>query len=273
MICALTALIAAFPLATGQKPASAIAPTRNPIVLGDSVTLRWYITGTKVVLSGGKFGKGIVVTGKTSAVDSPRRATKYTLESWYQNPADSKRLLHAKYAAVVDVLDPQPLGLQTYRDSRGWRLLHPKEWKRDKVDLPDPVNNALLYFQEEEDSLERLAVAVLPVKEQSAAALMKRVEADLPSRYDDAEVISRQDISFEEVPAILTVVSGKDTTHSGARTQSVILAFVHAGRGYVISARTAAARFSSRQPLLMKLVKSFAFLPATPPRSTVSGSR
>src|SRR5205807_2133603 len=165
-------------------------------------------------LSGGRFGKGVAVTGRTFVMDSPMDTTTYKLETWY--PDAEKKTLHAAYSTTVEVLHPTAMGLQTYWDSRGWRLLHPKDWQCDKVSLPDPANNALMYFQPEEDSEDRLAVAILPVSEQSCASLTNKVKADLPSYYDDVQIISAEDTTFEEIPAIITVFSGKDHSHFGA---------------------------------------------------------
>lgn len=262
----LFASLAAIPAVASPSSPSAIALSRNPIVAGDSLSLHWYVTGTKVMLSGGRFGAGVVVTGRTFVSDRPVQNTKYTLDLWYPdtsagNAAPSSKLIHAQYTTTVQVLHPDTLGLEVYRDTRGWRILHPKGWSCDKVALPDPARNALMYFQQEADSLERLAVSVLPVTEHAAESLMKRVEVDLPSHYDEVQVISKQDVTIDEQPAVLAEISGKDHTHSGARTHSVILVFVREGLGYVVSARTAAARYSARQPLLRNLVRSFAFLP------------
>lgn len=250
-----------------------IAADRNPIAKGEKVTLRWHFTGDKVTVSGGRFGKGTVVTGKTSLEDTPSRTTRYTFNVWYRgraagSPAEAApALLHARYHIDIEVYDPRSAGMAEYRSPSGWLIRTLRQWRADPVPMPDPANNALVFFQKEEDSVERVAVAVVPVREASASALMDRVQQDMPSRYDGIQIHSRKDVTHEGVPAVLTVFSGGDNTHPGTRTTSLVLAFVREGRGYVISARTQASQFAARRPLLEKLVRSFTLTPA---RSTVS---
>src|ERR1700722_12758927 len=50
---------------------------------GQSIKLRWYFTGTKVVVAGGRFGTGTIVTGKTSVSDTPHKTTRYTFDVYY----------------------------------------------------------------------------------------------------------------------------------------------------------------------------------------------
>ena len=271
-----------------------IAADRNPIQIGQSATLRWYFTGKKVVVSGGRFAKGAIVTGRTSLTDAPRTSTKYTFDVWYDAPASGSKTessagatsasapsqpappaqqvpktveLHAQYSIVVDVIDPRALGLVPYIDSRGWKVDYLKIWKRDNVAMGDPASNALMYFQQEDDSIERLAVAVLPVKEASVGALMDKILRDVPSHYEQVTIHSRSETMFEGVPAVLATFSGTDDSHPGTRTQSIVLTFVKGNLGYVVSARTQAAKYPVRQSLLQAMVKSFMF---TPPRSVGS---
>lgn len=272
-----------------------IAADRNPIEVGQTATLRWYFTGNKVVVSGGRFGKGAVVTGRRLLSDAPRTTTRYTFDVWYnappppappkEPPADGARPataaaqaparsrpeksaeLHAQYSIVLEVIDPKALGFVRYQDSRGWRVNYLKTWKRDNVSLPDPANNALIYFQQEDDSVERLALSILPVTEASPATLTDKILKDIPSHYENVSVHSRSDIVFEGVPAVLATFSGADNSHPGTRTQSIILVFIRGGLGYVVSARTAAARFPARRALLQNIVKSFMF---TAPRAVSS---
>src|SRR5262250_3422250 len=64
-----------------------IAAEPETIAPGKTVTLRWYFTGEKVVVSGGRFGKGVVVTGRTSITDTPQKTTRYTFDVDYYPPA------------------------------------------------------------------------------------------------------------------------------------------------------------------------------------------
>src|SRR5438477_4974625 len=52
--------------ASPAASAKAIAVEPPVIAPGQTVTFRWYFTGNKVTVSGGRFGKGAVVTGRTS---------------------------------------------------------------------------------------------------------------------------------------------------------------------------------------------------------------
>ncbi len=241
-----------------------IAPDRNPIILGQQVKLEWYFKGNKIAISGGRFGKGTDVTGRTSITDKPAKTTRYTFEVWYRAPkaegestADRTAPVHTQYSVVVEVVDPKALGFDLYRNPNGWAIQRFKDWKPDNVPLADPARNALVYFQREPDSVERLAVSILPVNEASCASLMKKVQADLPSHYDRVSVLTQSDLTFEQVPATLMTFEGMDQTHPGTKTRSLVLGFVRDGLGFVISARTNASNFEARRNLLQTMLKSF----------------
>jgi hypothetical protein len=245
----------------------AVVAEPKTVAPGQTVTLRWYFTGDKVVVSGGRFGKGVVVTGRTSLTDRPRKTTRYTYDVWYHGQAPGRnpgqtviKPLHARYTVVVEVQKPVPSPLAFYRNAYGWRIGYLKGWKCDSVPLSDPQNNGLFYFQQEDDSVERLAVSVLPAGDMDCVALMNRVQADLPSHYDRVKVEEQTQITHAAVPAVWMTFTGQDQTHPGIQTQSLVLALVLHGRAYVISARTAASRFLTRQAVLEKMVKSFAFV-------------
>src|SRR5258706_15035085 len=143
-------------------PSKYVLADRNPIKLGETVTLRWYFTGTKVMVSGGQFGSGADVTGITAVTDTPVKPTQYTFDVDYLGtPAGAtdaavKVPLHAKYSVTVQVVSGAEEPTVTYVNPYGWQVSYLKAWKRDNVELPDPANNALMYFQPEEDSIERL---------------------------------------------------------------------------------------------------------------------
>ncbi len=88
------------------QAAEAIAVTPKPSTPGQTVTLKWYFTGTKVVVSGGRFGKGVEVTGRTTLTDSPQKTTRYTFDVWYPDPKSTvtpKAVIHAQYSATAEV--------------------------------------------------------------------------------------------------------------------------------------------------------------------------
>lgn len=260
---ALCAMSLAFPT-LARAASDAIAADNNPISPGQTVTLRWYFTGDKVVVSGGRFGKGTVVTGRTSLTDKPRKTTRYTFDAWYHAPVKSPRSgkmentpLHTQYSITIEVTGGPTPGLSSYRDPHGWQVSYLSGWKRDNVTTPDEGSDGLVFFQQEPDSVERLVVAVMPVKETSCVDLMDKIRADMPSHYEQVEILSQDSITHRNVPALWTTFRGIDQAHPGTRTQSIILALVRGGRAYVISARTQAQRFASRRALLEKMVKSF----------------
>jgi len=88
------------------RASEAIGVTPKPCAPGQTVTLKWYFTGTKVLVSGGRFGKGVEVTGRTTLTDTPQKTTRYTFDVWYPDPKSittPKALLHAQYTATAEV--------------------------------------------------------------------------------------------------------------------------------------------------------------------------
>jgi hypothetical protein len=248
-----------------EKKVQAVVAEPSSVFAGEPVTLRWYFTGTKVTVAGGRFGKGVVVTGRTLLVDHPTTTTRYTFNVDFvgekTNETTGKaemKPLHATYSVVAEVMPPLHAVFDTYRDPYGWQIACLKGWKHDPVSFPDPANNALVYFQQEDDSIERVAVSVLPAEQMTAAELMGKAQRSLTNNYEQLEVLSDQDTTFAGVPAVLSVFTGNDISHPGTRTQSVLLAFVKNGRAYVVSGRTSASQFKARQPLLLRMVRSFA---------------
>jgi hypothetical protein len=263
----------ASPDAPAKSKVQAVVAEPSVVFAGDPVTLRWYFTGKKVTVSGGRFGTGVVVTGRTTISDRPKKTTRYTFNVDYlgekTDPATGKKEiapLHATYAVVAQVAPPIKADISTYRDRYGWQIASLKDWKRDPVNFPDPANNALMYFQKEDDSVERVAVSVLPADQMTASELMGKAQKSLPANYEQLQVLSDQEITFAGVPAVFSIFTGMDQSHPGTKTESILLAFVKDGRAYVVSGRTAASRFALRRPLLEKLVRSFTFTPATASR-------
>jgi hypothetical protein len=147
--------------------------------------------------------------------------------------------------------------LATYTDSRGWTIDTIAGWNRYVVALPDKGFNALIFFQPEEDSSERAAVSQMPVKEMTAADLMRKVETEIPTQYDMLTVIERKATTHGGLPAEWMVFTGNDVSQPATPTKSMVLAFVKDSRGYVVSARTTSDRFADREKILRCLVRSF----------------
>jgi hypothetical protein len=255
---------------TGNAASSkAIAVEPAVVAPGQPVTLRWYFTGDKVVVSGGRFGKGTVVTGKTLLKDTPTKTTQYKFNVWYKVPESSpdgqttQKPIHIEYAVQAIVEKPVPISLKTYRDPYGWQVAHLLGWKFDKERLPDPANNALVFFQQEDDSVERLAVSILPVTDMDNGQLVSKIEKSLFQNYGEVQMGTPAEIRHGGTPAVLTTFTGMDNSHPGTRTQTLILAFVKDGRGYIVSARTNAVRFDFRRAALEKMVRSFSLIDKT----------
>src|SRR4051812_49267358 len=103
-------LIAALPaVAQNSKPSDPKTVAVEPAVVapGQSVQLRWYFTGDKVLLSGGRFGKGVIVTGKQRLQDTPKQTTTYKFDVWYAIPVTNaegkttQKQTHVQYTALA----------------------------------------------------------------------------------------------------------------------------------------------------------------------------
>jgi hypothetical protein len=256
----------AFTCARAELEPRAVAVEPGVVLPGQPITLRWYFTGTKVVVSGGRFGKGAVVTGKNELTDRPAKTTRYTFDVWYKpapdpaKPDEKPAPQHIQYNAIAAVDR-----LASYHGSEGFDVRYLKGWRTDSF-APEP-GSRVYYFQPEEDAVERLAVAVLPIKEdQTAADIMQKVRDDVPSHYTKVEFVSQYELTRQKEPAQITTFRGIDQSHPNTKTTSIILVCTHRGRAYVISARTQATRFPERQPLLDGLVRSLTFSGGTAQR-------
>lgn len=271
-------VLLALPASLAQA-ANEIAVTPDNVKPGQTVTLRWYFTGDKIVVSGGRFGKGTVVTGRTSLTDTPSASTRYTFDVYYHAPAaaDNKttsaatanatpateKPVHVRYTALAMVNGQYPTpaivpGYQVYCASRGWQVCYLPGWKHDHVPAPGEGKDALVFFQKEDDSVERLAVAVLPTQMPDATNLLEQVKADIPSRYDKLRYLSEQECTFQDTKACRCIFEGADMSHPGTRTTTEMVCFVRDGRGFVVSTRTDAAHFMARRATLEKMLESFA---------------
>ena len=255
-ICALFALC--LPAARAANEILADPPA---ITTGQTTTLKWYFTGDKVTISGGRFGKGTVVTGRQKLTDKPAQTTHYTFDVYYHAPATQPngqkevKPLHARYEVVVNVVPMPPTSL--YHASCGWQVNYLSGWQRNCIPTADQPKDGLVFFQQEDDAVERLAVAVMPAKDLTVTDLMQQVQEDMPNHYNQVETLSREEITYQNAPAVYLIFTGVDQTHPGTKTQSLVLAFVRDGQAYVVSARTTAAHYNARRPILERLVKSF----------------
>jgi hypothetical protein len=266
----LTVRIASADTVTKPQP-KAIAVEPALASPGQQITLRWYFTGTKVQVSGGRFGKGVVVTGKTSLTDTPQKTTHYYFDVWYHKPADSPNanpkdqpILHAQYSAVAEVQN-----ITTYRDTNGWQISYLKSWQKDS--FSPGSGGHVFYFQPEEDAVERLAVSITPASEgMTNADLLNNIRNDIPDHYTETEFLEQSETVQSNALAQWLMFRGIDTAHPETRSQTLFLAFVRDGKAFVISARTVAGRFKERQSVLEGMVRSFALMekPASGTRTT-----
>jgi hypothetical protein len=241
----------------GRDPVTA---SRNAVAPGQAVTLTWNFSGTKIVISGGRFGAGTNVTQRRSVVDHPAKTTRYGFDLWYRAAArpgakSAPRREHVHYSLLVSVVAIPKLAL--YHDPRGWEIKHIAGWQTDVVATAAGGPRGLTYFQPEDDAVERLVVAVLPMKGATCSELVEKIRADIPSHYEDMTIVSQTECIYEGVPAVETCFMGVDPAHPGTRTTALFLALVQADQAYVITARTATANFKARQFLMEQMLKSF----------------
>src|SRR6266700_3566562 len=120
-------------------------------------------------------GFGLVcVVGSGSALASGATSV-YTNPN---KPAASKASSNAKHIAAQNS-KAAANNTTTYANPSGWQVSYLKSWKCDKVDMPDAASNALVFFQAEEDAVERLAVSMVPVSDTNPASLLQKVKSDV----------------------------------------------------------------------------------------------
>jgi hypothetical protein len=244
------------------RAANEITCDQNPIAPGETVKLKWFFTGNKVVVSGGGFGKGVVVTGKTSITDKPKKTTRYTFTTNYTAEQTDKvtgkitrKPLKAVYSILIEV-EPQASWLQTYKGSQ-WQVGFRRGWKRDSVPLPDGTKDGLVYFQPEDDALERMAVSMMPARDMTAEDLVRKLRASMPESYNDLINVSEDKVTFQGEPAVKIVFAGKDRAHPSTLSHTILMAFVKEGRAYVVSTRTFSAQYEARKRVMEKMLNSF----------------
>jgi hypothetical protein len=258
-LCGLIALIAPS-LAFASGEVVAIPAVVTP---GQTVTLKWYFTGTKVVVAGGRFGTGTTVTGKTAIADTPKKTTRYTFDVYYKgtesDPSGERTIapLHQKYVVVAQVDTSPPDHFKTYTHAQGWKIGYFADWRLD-VSPSESSDQTLIFFQRELDSVERMAVAILPSNGMSPTEVLAKALADTPSRYENVEVEPQTAATVSGLSGAMVMFTGNDMSHDSVKTTSVLYTVVSGGRAYVISARTRASEFPVRRAHLERMLRSFA---------------
>lgn len=256
--------------------ASAANEIAAPTVLspGQTATLKWYFAGAKLTVSGGQFPPETLITGRQSLKVTPKKTTTYLFDLYYHPDASAEaqqtatsRLVHVQYKVTIEVLSTPLTGVQSYKGTHGWRINYPVGWK------PMPYregNDDLIYFQVEEDAVERLAVSVIPAHGKSVDRLIDEVRSDIPSNYTHYELQSQTEFTHQSLPTLLASFTGNSAAHPDTRTASMLMVVINGDMGYVISARTSSDRLKVRQPILERLMHSFALTgKIVPPAVTV----
>lgn len=250
-----------------QKPATpqpGVAAEPNPCMVGQTVTFCVPAGAAHVRAYGGGFGSGKTFDAGEAITDTLAKTTPYRFEVWPQDSGSAKSDAGPPpqtYRLVVNVYDDPKPNLATYTDWRHWKIDVLAGWNRYGAGLPDPANNALLYFEPQEDSVERLSVAIASLRVENSADLMKKVRDDLPTQYDTLKSVAQWNTTFCGQPATWMTFQGIDRAQPNTLTRSMVLAFVRGPRCYVISARTGDNQYEAKQHLLRSLVRSFALTP------------
>lgn len=242
----------------------------NPCLPGQTVTFTLPTGMTRGTVSGGRFGSRREIKKSESLLDFPRKETLYTFDIWSAPESagnakqSSKPEQHQQVKVTVAVYSGTFPKLTTYQNPQRWRIDTVIGWIRNVIPQPDPATESLIYFQPQDDSPERVAVAIMPVKENTCGDLMKTVLMDAPTQYDILEHVQQKETIQCGVPATWATFDGVDHALPDTPTKSMILTFVRNGVGYIISGRARANRFDQWEKLLHSLVRSFAIEPEPP---------
>jgi hypothetical protein len=257
---------------TQQSAPFGVTAEPNPCLPGQTVTFTLPDGAIRCVIKGGKYEHTTEFKPDEIITDEPKKETAYIFDVLLAaNTASggntgTKATQHQQYKVTVSVYAGKFPRLVTYRNPQHWHIDTVAGWIRDVIPQPDPATQSLIYFQPQDDSPERVAVAVTPVKATTCAELMKTALMDAPTQYDVLEHIQQQQITQCGVPATWATFDGIDHALPDIPTKSIVMTFVRNGTGYVISGRARASRFDQWAKLLHSLVRSFAIDPPTPPK-------
>lgn len=260
----MTVLACILCLANGKiaLAANEITCDKNPIAPGETVKLRWFFTGDKVTVVGGGFGKGAVVTGKSGITDKPTTTTRYTFTTNYISESKDpktggiiRKPIKSVYSIVIEV-EPEKAWLNMFKSGR-YQVAYRRGWKADAVNLQGEGNDALVYFQKEDDSVERMSVAVMAANDMTNEDLIKKVRASIPGSYSEIINIGEEPMTIGGTPAIKFTFAGKASTHPNILTHTILAVFVKDSRAYVVSMRTFSAQYEARKRLMEKMLSSF----------------
>ena len=177
-------------------------------------------------------------------------------------PAAKER--HERYKLTIAAQKGEFPKFTTYRDKYPWRLDYVAGWKTFPV-LNLEGGHTLVYLEPREDSPIRMAIASWPVGEMPTARMMQVTMQEGVSQYDVLEGVQQKQTTQAGEAATWLTFQGVDSALPGIKTYSIVLTLVHKGRGFVVSARTPVSKRGDMEILLARLVRSFAFAPASPP--------
>jgi hypothetical protein len=245
-----------------EAPRLAVVVEPRQITVGETVSVKFNFAADKVLITGGRFPKGRPVTNKTRLDDKPTQSTVYIVDAWYrpQAPGETKpaaKQIHVRYTASVNVLPSLPAPTVYKHKSGGWQVQLPKGWRADGVSLPNPKQNALVFLQPTEDSIERIAISIMPYKKNTCSELIQDVLTSAPSSYEKVESEEPTQTQLMGADGSRVIFKGIDNAHPGKRSKSLVLACVKDGIAYVLSARTLEQNFVGRVRLFEKMLKSF----------------
>jgi hypothetical protein len=169
-------------------------------------------------------------------------------------------LQHVQYTTYAEVWSGVYPSMKAYTDPHGWQISFLSTWKRDNVPTAAEGSDGLVYLQQEDDSVERVAIAIMPTQSMTVADVLDKVTEDVYGHYQYGKISEPVDLTFNAVPAKLVTFTGIDLSHPGTQTSSIVLMFVRNGRVYVLSARASATHFNARRPILEKVLRSFTFV-------------
>jgi hypothetical protein len=247
---------------TPQEP-TAVTAEPNPCLPGQTVTFYLPAGAKRATVRGGRYTHSQEIQADDPVSDEPKKTTTYVFdvvtpgESAGTGNATPKPAQRQEFRVAVDVLTGAFPKLVTYRNPQHWHIDTVVGWIRNVIPQADPATESLIYFQPQDDSPERVSVAVMPVKEGATCAdLMQKALMDAPTQYDVFEHVQQKATAQCGVSAIWATFDGVDHALPDMPTKSMVLTFVRNGIGYVVSGRARASRFDQWEQLLHSLVRS-----------------
>src|SRR5579871_6241799 len=210
-------------------PSTGVTAEPNPCLPGQTVTFYLPDGVKRGTVLGGRFKQRRALKPHELVTDEPKRTTTYTFdlldsgESSEDRHNAPKRMRHQRYTLTIEVLIGKFPRLTTYHNPQHWSIDTVNGWIRNVIPQEDPATESLIYFQPEDDSPERVSVAVRSVKETTCANLMNTALMDAPTQYDVFEHIQQKETMQCGVQATWATFDGLDRSLPDTPTKSMIL--------------------------------------------------